>query len=102
MDAVLDLVPEEDRIHYSAMTGQSLFYLGEHDLKHKILGIAEEEGVRQASYALKLLQSQGELTIASTGKDPQTGKLVTGGIPGRRPGDAVADDHGHRHRRRNS
>jgi hypothetical protein len=26
---------------------------------------------------LKLLQSQGELTIASTGKDPQTGKLVT-------------------------
>jgi len=77
MDAVLDLVPEEDRIHYSAMTGQSLFYLGEHDLKHKILGIAEEEGVRQASYALRLLQSQGELTIASTGKDPQTGKLVT-------------------------
>jgi len=77
MDAVLDLVPEEDRIHYSAMTGQSLFYLGETDLKHKILGIAEEEGVRQASYALKLLQSQGELTIASTGKDPQSGKLVT-------------------------
>ena len=77
MDAVLKLVPEEDRVHYSAMTGQSLFYLGETNLKHKILGIAEEEGVRQAAYALKLLQSQGELTIASTGKDPQTGKLVT-------------------------
>jgi DNA primase len=26
---------------------------------------------------LKLLQSEGELTIASTGKDPQTGKMVT-------------------------
>jgi hypothetical protein len=77
MDAVLALVPEEDRVHYSAMTGQSLFYLGETNLKHKILGIAEEEGVRQAAYALKLLQSQGELTIASTGKDPQSGKLVT-------------------------
>jgi DNA primase len=77
MDAVLKLVPEEDRVHYSAMTGQSLFYLGETNLKHKILGIAEEEGVRQAAYALKLLQSQGELTIASTGKDPQSGKLVT-------------------------
>jgi DNA primase len=77
MDAVLKLVPEEDRVHYSAMTGQSLFYLGESDLKHKILGIAEEEGVRQAAYALKLLQSQGELTIASTGKDPQSGKLIT-------------------------
>jgi DNA primase catalytic core len=77
MDAVLDLVPEEERIAYSAMTGQSLFYLGEADLKHKVLAIAEEEGVRQAAYALKLLQSQGTLTIASTGKDPATGKLVT-------------------------
>jgi DNA primase catalytic core len=77
MDAVLALVPEEDRVHYSAMTGQSLFYLGEQDLKHKILAIAEEEGVRQAAYALKVLQSQGELTIASTGKDPATGLLVT-------------------------
>ncbi|MGH8630140.1 MAG: DNA primase, partial [Burkholderiales bacterium] len=77
MEAVLNLVPEEDRVHYSAMTGQSLFYLGESDLKHKLLAIAEEEGVRQAAYALKLLQSQGELTIASTGKDPATGRLVT-------------------------
>ena len=77
MDAVLDLVPEEERVTYSAMTGQSLFYLGEADLKHKALAIAEEEGARQAAYALKLLQSQGTLTIASTGKDPTTGKLVT-------------------------
>jgi|CXWL01.1.fsa_nt_gi DNA primase catalytic core len=77
MDAVLNFVPEADRVQYSAMTGQSLFYLGENDLKHKILAIAEEEGVRQAAYALKLLQSQGELTIASTGKDPITGQLVT-------------------------
>ncbi|MDZ4348236.1 MAG: hypothetical protein U1A22_01720 [Xanthomonadaceae bacterium] len=77
MDALLRLMPAHQRVHYSAMTGQSLFYLGEGDLRHKILAIAEEEGVRQAAYALKLLQSQGELTIASTGKDPQTGKLVT-------------------------
>jgi DNA primase catalytic core len=77
MDALLSLMPEAERVHYSAMTGQSLFYLGEGDLRHTILAIAEEEGVRQAAYALKLLQSQGELTIASTGKDPTTGKLVT-------------------------
>lgn len=77
MDAVLDLVPEEEGVAYSAMTGQSLFYLGEADLRHKALAIAEEEGARHASYALKLLQSQGTLTIASTGKDPATGKLVT-------------------------
>ncbi|UXI68064.1 CHC2 zinc finger domain-containing protein [Tahibacter amnicola] len=77
MDALLALMPESERVHYSAMTGQSLFYLGETSMKHKILAIAEEEGVRQAAYALKVLQSQGELTIASTGKDPTTGQLVT-------------------------
>ncbi len=77
MDAVLAFVPEEQRIQYSAMTGQSLFYMGETDLKHKVLAIVEEAGAQQASYALKLLQSEGELTIASTGKDPATGRLLT-------------------------
>ncbi|WP_199724924.1 hypothetical protein [Noviherbaspirillum saxi] len=77
MEAVLAMVPPEERVQYSAMTGQSLFYLGETDMQHKILAIAEEEGVRQAAYALKLLQSDGELTMASTGKDETTGNLVT-------------------------
>ncbi|RLB60160.1 MAG: DNA primase, partial [Deltaproteobacteria bacterium] len=77
MDAVLAFCPEEERVQYSAMTGQSLFYMGESDLKHKILAIAEEEGAEKASYALKLLQSEGKLSIASTGKDPKSGRLVT-------------------------
>jgi len=77
MDAVLAFLPEEERVKYSAMTGQSLFYLGETNLQHKVLAIVEEEGASRASYALKLLQSEGELTIASTGKDPTTGNLVT-------------------------
>jgi DNA primase len=77
MDAVLALMPKEERVRYSAMTGKALFYITETSLKHKILAISEEEGAEQASYALKLLQSEGELTIASTGKDPATGKLVT-------------------------
>ena len=77
MDAVLAFVPEEQRVQYSAMTGQSLFYMGETDLKHKVLAIVEEAGAQRASYALKLLQSEGVLTIASTGKDPATGRLLT-------------------------
>lgn len=77
MDAILAFMPEEERVKYSAMTGQSLFYMGETNLKHKILAICEEEGASRASYALKLLQSDGELTMASTGKDPVTGNLIT-------------------------
>lgn len=77
MDAILQLFPDEQQIKYSAMTGQSLFYMGETNLKHKILAIAEEEGAENASYALKLLQSEGEVSIASTGKNPTTGNLET-------------------------
>jgi len=39
MEAVLKLMPSEAQIKYSAMTGQSLYYLGETNLKHKILAI---------------------------------------------------------------
>jgi len=77
MEAVLAMLPEEQRVQYSAMTGQSLFYMGETDLKHKVLAIVEEEGALRAAYALKLLQSEGVLTIASTGKDATTGRLIT-------------------------
>jgi DNA primase catalytic core len=77
MEAVLDFMPEDQRESYTAMTGQSLFYMGEKNLKHKILAIAEQQGAERAAYPLKLLQSEGRLKIASTGKDPASGKHVT-------------------------
>ena len=77
MEAVLDFMPQEHREEYSAMTGQALFYMGQKNLKHKILAVSEEQGASRAAYALKLLQSEGVLRIASTGKDPVSGKLIT-------------------------
>ena len=77
MDAVLAFFPPESRVKYSAMTGQSLYYLAEGNLRHKILAIVEEKGAEKARYALKLLQSEQELTIASTGKDPRSGRMQT-------------------------
>lgn len=76
VDAVLSLMPTEQRLSVSAMTGQSLFYLGESELAHKVLSVAEADGASRAAYPLRLLQSEGELSIASTGKDP-AGGLVT-------------------------
>jgi DNA primase catalytic core len=77
MEAVLAFMPKEEQVKYSAMTGQALFYLGDINVKNKIMAFSEEEGAQRASYAIKLLQSEGELTIASTGKDPVTGRMVT-------------------------
>jgi DNA primase catalytic core len=77
MDAVLDFMPDEQRKSYTAMTGQSLFYMSETNLQHKILAISEQQGAESAAYPLKLLQSEGKLKIASTGKDPVSGKHVS-------------------------
>ena len=77
LDAVLAFVPEEDRVEYSAMTGQALYYVEPGQLRHRVLAIAEEAGAERASYALKLLQSQGTLTIASTAKEAGTGRMTT-------------------------
>jgi hypothetical protein len=76
-DAVLKFMPPEQRFSCSAMTSQSLYYLGNENLKHKILSVAEEEGVRDASYQLKLLQSEGRLSLVSTTKESGTGRTAT-------------------------
>jgi energy-coupling factor transporter ATP-binding protein EcfA2 len=77
LNGVLGFMPPESRIELSAVTGQSLYYLPPEELKNKILCIAEQEGGRRASYALKLLQSEKSLTIASTTKEAGSGRLRT-------------------------
>lgn len=76
-DAVLSLVPAEDYIKYTRLTGQALFYKEEDSLVHKLLAIEEEHGARDASYSIRNIQSSKYLSIAATGKDPVTGKLRT-------------------------
>src|SRR3990172_7598610 len=77
VEATLAFMPAESQLRLSALTGQSLYYMQRTELKHRILALAEEEGVAEASYALKLLQSEGRLTIASAGKDANTGRQQT-------------------------
>ncbi|HVZ09950.1 hypothetical protein [Rhodopila sp.] len=48
MDVVLEFMPNEETACYSTMTGQSLFYMGESNLKHRILAIAEKQGAARA------------------------------------------------------
>ncbi len=76
MDAILAMMPEEDQLRFSGMTGQSLFYLNSDEIKHKVLAISEDEGIAEATYALKLLQSEGELRHATVGRD-DAGNMTT-------------------------
>ncbi len=76
-DAVCSLVPPEDLVALSAITSQALYYLNSAGLSHKVLSIAEQQGASRASYPLKLLVSEGRLSIATTGKDRVSGRLAT-------------------------
>lgn len=73
MDAVVDFVPEEDRVYVSSLTSQSLYYMGREGLRNKLLAVS---GEGEATAALALLQSQGALRIASTRKE-SSGRLVS-------------------------
>ena len=72
IDGVLSFLPPEDVVRCSALTGQALFYMGQDHLKHKVLAVAEEAGAQDAAYALKLLQSDGRLSLVTTERDGKT------------------------------
>jgi DNA primase len=75
--AVLSLVPDEDKVIYTRMTDQALFYQDAQGLKHKVVALEEAEGLGGAAYSLRALQSSKQLAIATTSKDPVSGKMKT-------------------------
>jgi len=76
-NAILSLMPDEEYEKYTRVTDQSLFYKEEDSLVHKILAIEEDVGMGGAAYSIRNIQSSGAITVATTGKDPGTGKMKT-------------------------
>jgi DNA primase catalytic core len=76
-DGLCSLVPAEDLVRVTRLTGQALFYKDPYSLERKVLAIAEVEGASQAGYSLRTLISDQHLSTAATRTDPQTGKLHT-------------------------
>ncbi len=76
-NAILSLMPDEEYEKYTRVTDQSLFYKEEDSLVHKILAIEEDVGMGGAAYSIRNIQSSGQITVATTGKDPGTGKMKT-------------------------
>lgn len=76
-NAVLSLVPDEDKVVYTRMTDQALFYQDSQALAHKLLALEEAEGLGGAAYSLRALQSSKQLAIATTSKDAMSGKMKT-------------------------
>ena len=75
--AILSLCPEEDQVHYTRLTSQALYYQEETRLAHKVLALEETRGLGEAAYSLRALQSAKKLAVATTAKDPLTGRMKT-------------------------
>jgi len=76
-EAITSFIPEEDLLSFTRITGQSLFYTDEEALKHKVLAIAEEDGMQDAMYSIRTLQSDQRLSISVTRTDPNSGSMTT-------------------------
>ena len=68
-DALLALLPPEDYVKYTRLTGQALFYKEEDSLEHKLLAIEEEQGARDASYSMTYASTRQEKS-QNVGTDP--------------------------------
>ena len=75
-DRLAELVPPEDLVKYTRISGQALFYKDENALRHKLVVVEEEDGAASAAYALRSLISSGVLRASVTRTDPRTGRQV--------------------------
>jgi hypothetical protein len=76
-DKARDLCPPEDRLDATYISGKALFHLAAHALKHKLVTIGEQEGVKHANYPLRSLISAKALTAVITARDSVSGRLQT-------------------------
>ena len=93
-------MPEEERVRYSAMTGKSLFYIGGDVSSTRSWRSPKRKAPSGRRTRSSSCSRKGELTIASTGKDPHDREARDAGVPRRRAGDDLPHDDGDRDRRR--
>lgn len=69
-----ELMPPDDVLAYTRMSAKALFHDEPERLKHKLLTIEEAQGMEDAAYALRVMQSNQMLKTLSTITDPTTGR----------------------------
>lgn len=80
LDAVAGLMPEEQVVPLARLTAQSLYYMGADALRNKVVLVDEYEGTGDADHPLRVLQSRGELRLATTVKGKSESFVVNGPV----------------------
>ena len=68
-EKVAELIPEEDKVPSTSFTSNALYYMGEHDLQHKIILIEDMDGAEPVLYALRELISKKHIIKLVPQKD---------------------------------
>lgn len=77
-DSTLSLMPSEDVVKLTNLSGKALFYKERSSLKNKILALEECRATnREADYAIRTLISSGQLISEVTVRDISNGKMTT-------------------------
>ncbi|WP_202405932.1 hypothetical protein [Hufsiella ginkgonis] len=82
-EKVSELMPEEDKLEITALSGNAFYYFGQQELKHKLLLIEDLDGAESVLYPLRELQSKRRISKTVTLKDGKgTLKTVTLNVEG--------------------
>jgi hypothetical protein len=80
LDAVSALLPPEHVVSVARLTPHSLYYMGPHALRHRVVIVDEYEGQEEADHAIRVLQSKGELSHTLTVKGKAESFTVRGPV----------------------
>lgn len=68
-EKVSELIPQEDKIEITSLTGNAFYYFDENELGHKLILIEDLDGVLAALYPIRELQSKQKISKTVTVKD---------------------------------
>lgn len=66
---IAKLIPDEDKLEITTLSGNALYYFKDDDLKHKLLLIEDYDGVQDGLYPLRELSTKQKITKTVSLKD---------------------------------
>jgi len=70
-ESIGNLLPEEDKLEITSLSGNALYYFKNDEIRHKVLLIEDMDGAQDVLYPLRELQTKQKLTKTVSIKDSQ-------------------------------
>ena len=82
-EKVSALIPEEDKLEITTLSGNALYYFGQQELRHKLILIEDMDGAEEVLYPLREIKSKKRITkqvvIKNTKGETRTVNLIVEG-----------------------